>query len=457
MKTGKPLKLDIMKTIIKAISASALIAFAGCSTENTTAEVQDQQTRNIIVNAGPVKTKLVFDENDSNVEVSWAESGETFAAYIGDSQTAPIVIFEQISAPDEFGNVKFKGEIPAETPEDAMIYAIYPGDIASGTGNPAAVNLMLNTQPGALNSEKTFMYASASIADLGNETKSLKFTHLASVVKLTLDFGAAATGSVKDVVLHANKLMRSANVDLTTGTISQGTVSRLKMTDEYALENGKATIYFYVLPNAIDDIVIRAKVGETLYVGELAGKTVESGKVYKVGASVTMEERNDKLQGYTGAVLAMQKYTQNTAYHFLNAETKTRYTASTGPDNSASVDVVAFFSSTDNCCLAAPNTSNTNTIYKTASWATRNVTTFHIIRAADVEASGIVYDDITKHSQLEPFVKAYMDDASYRAMKVAVGDLILFQTTDGKIGIMKIATVAGNNSGLMKFDYKVSK
>ncbi len=454
MNLGNPKNLKIMKKAIIALASAVVLA--GCSTELVT-DRNVQETRTIVVNAGSAATKLVFDESDTNIGVSWAESGESFAAYIGKSSAAPIVVFEQISAPDEQGNAMFKGEIPADTPEDEMIYAFYPGNVNSETGNPASVQLLLNAQAGALNSEKTFMYASASLADLSAETKSLKFTHFASVVKVTLDFGATATGSAKDVVLHANKLMRSANVDLTTGTISQGTVSRLKMTDEYALENGKATIYFYVLPNAIDDIVIRAKVGETLYVGELAGKTVESGKVYKVGATVAMEERNDNLQGYTSTVLAMQKYSQNTAYHFLNAEEKTRYTAATGPDNSASVDVVGFFSSTDKCCLAAPNTSNTNTIYKTALWATRNVTTFHIIRAADVEASGIVYADITKHSQLEPFVKANMDDASYRAMNVAVGDLVLFQTTDGKIGIMKIVTVAANNAGLMKFDYKISK
>ncbi len=449
-----------MKKVIKAISASAIIVLAGCSMENMAPEVQEQQTRNVIVNAGPVATKVNFtDDGTSKVEVKWNAEGEAFSAFIGNAADAAVVPFEQVSAPDAAGSVQFSGNIPAETSAETMVYAIYPKrNIESGNPNGLAINL--TNQTGDFNEAKSFMYASASLADLENPSYSLQFKHITSVVKLTLDFGAAISGNASDVSIYANNILRTAYVNLATGEVTKETTSRIRFNGEIALEDGKAVVCFHVAPASLDDMTIRATVGDKSYVGTLTGKKVESGKLYNVEAAVVMGERKSGLTGYTNVILAMQKYTQNTAYHFLSAPTKTRFTVSTAAENSADIDIVGLYSSTNGCSLVSPHVDNATAVYGTtagtAAWAVRNVTTFKILTAE--ETAALDYANTKTAAQVEEiFNSASGADNVYRAFKLAKDSYVAFQTATGRYGIMQLLSVAGNNSGLMKFNYKISE
>ncbi len=456
-----------MKKTIIALSASALI-FAGCSTENITPEVQNQQTRNIIVNAGPVATRVNFtDDGTSKVEVKWNDEGEAFSAFIGNAADAQVVQFSQVSAKDENGSVKFSGNIPAETAGETMVYAIYPKQTLE-TGNPAEVILDLSTQTGKYDPSKTFMYASASLNDLADPSKSLRFKHLTSVVKLTLDFGTEVSGTATDLKLYTNTFIQKGVANLTAEPVAavESVKDRMVLTENFTLDNGKTEIVFHMFPTNLGDITVRAHVGEKAYVGKLAKSSASlvAGKLYNVEIPVSMAESNVITKA--DLRLNMQK-TTGTFYPFFSALSGSRFTLAQANANPEKMDIVAFYSgntSTQGNALTCPATSNASTVYtdlknpETWPLAIRNVTKFKVLTAA--EAAAVTnYDTLTSIQIEDIYNNASATEAHvvFKISKAAGANHVVYRTSSGQHGIMVIFGSVVASDGQLRFKCKISE
>ncbi len=440
-----------MKTIFKAISASALLLIAGCATE-INPEQAGPATRNIIVNAGPVATKVNFtDDGTSKVEVKWNEADEAFSAFIGADAAAAVVPFTQVSAPDATGSVMFSGNISAETAPETMVYAIYPKQTIE-TGNPAAVSLFLGEEPGIMSQAMNFMYAKSSLADLEDPSKSLQFTHLTSIIKVTMDFGEVE-GSASNVVLTGDGLMRTATVDLTqeTPVITPGKAGYIPVAGTYELIDGKATVYVHVLPAELSSLEISAKVGEDTYKATLTGKEMVAGKVYNVNATMAVAG----VKKFTEIKLGMQSNT-STVTHYLSAADGVLYTPETVVGNEAKIDIVAFYSSTGKGSFTSPATQNAGTVFPVVKgWSSRNKTMFKLL--TDTEMDDEKYAAITKASEITGLYDMAAATEATVVNNVTIGTFVAFKTSGGKYGVAKATFVGPGGNSVLKIDYTVTE
>ncbi len=460
MKFGNHLKLEIMKTILKAIAASALLVLAGCAKDINTDKV-NPETRTVVVNAGPVATKVNFtDDGTSKVEVKWNDEGETFDAFIGNSETAPKVTFEQISAPDESGNVRFQADIPADTPDDAMIYAIYPGADVKST-SPKNVRLLVGEETGTMDETRNFMYATSSLADLEDPSKNLQFTHLTSLIKVTMDFGAEAEGSATAVSVVADNLMRIGYIDITEAnpvvTPDAGKIGYIPISGTFELEGGKATVYVHVLPATLSSLEISAKLGEEHYKATLSGKELVAGKVYNVNATMAVAG----VVEYKDLVMGMKDYTEGG--QFLSASDGVVYTKEEAASNSAVIDIVSFYSAASGkagYALTSPSTTNANSAYGTGTWANKNATSFKRL-ANPEEITGTIYNGYTKASQLEERYNSASAEAVEVVNTLAKNEMIAFKTASGKYGILMITGKDDHtkvkHTGTITIKYKIAE
>ncbi len=468
MNSGNPLKLEIMKNVIKLISAAALLVLAGCATELNTDQTQ-QETRNVIVNvAGPVATKVNFTDNGtSKVEVKWNDADETFSAYLGSEDDVKVVKFTQVSGKDADGTIKFKGDVPADTPAETPVYALYPSKPVAN-GNPASVALILNENyTGAMEETTTFMYAKSTLGDLADASKKLAFEHLTSVVKFTLNFPADLAGSVTDVVVSAEGgIHYTARVDLTGDdpVYNFTTKGDIEVAGPFEIANNKVDVYCHVFPETLGKIKVTAKVDGTIYSGTLAGKTVEAGKLYD--AKVTMEPVT--ISEYIGVVLAMQGNTSSDK-HFLSTSNNGVYTSAEAAANCLLIDMVTFYSgngSTQGYAIVSPNVDNVSNVYSedymtgkgistdnaALNWSNRNETTFKYL----AQYGGNPYDALKTATDLENLYTASEKAEEKRVFKLQDWDCVAFKTCDDRYGILMVTARTGGKNGSITIKYKVA-
>ncbi len=304
---GNHLKPGTMKTLTKAFLASALTVIAGCAQElNETEQHAPQDTRNIIINAGSPATRVNFTENaveeGHSCIVKWNETGEAFSAFIGTAENASVVTFTQITEPDSNGSIQFSGDIAEDTEAETILYAIYP-ELSITSGNAASVALNLADQTGTSpDQNKTYMFGSATLADLENPESTLKFTHMTSVLRVELAFtgadgNAVTTGTAKDIKFKATDLITSAKVNLTASapSMSDKTYGEINLTGEFPLEAGKIVVYLHAAPSILNDLEVTAAIGEKNYSASLgkgasekddSDKTsIVAGKFYNLSAT----------------------------------------------------------------------------------------------------------------------------------------------------------------------------
>ncbi len=449
-----------MKTTIKILSVSALLVLAGCSTENTTPDVKP--TRNIVVNAGSVNTKVNFTDNGvDKVEVKWNNENEAFSAFIGTGAGAAVVPFSQLSAPDAAGSVKFSGDIPAETAGETMVYAVYPKQNVTA-GNPAAVSLVLGEEYGIMDETKTFMYAASTLDDMEDKSKALKFNHLTSIVKVTLDFGAEVSGEVTDVVFTAAELIRTATIDLTSETpvITPLKKGYIPVSGNFEIEEGKAIVYLHILPSTLADLKISAKVGEETYSATLAGRTVAAGRLYNTTATMAVAG----VKKFTDVILRMQTNTGGST-HFLSTVDGKIYDKTTATANSSSIDIISYYSASGNTMgygLCSPDTGNASTVYGKdfmVSWAARNTTRFK--RLSGTLPTADEYAAISKASELEKIytTSTVAEAATANSLNLEEKRYVAFKTAAGKYGLLLVTYRTGTNTktGLIKVNYIIAE
>ncbi len=231
-----------------------------------------------------VDTKVNFTDSDNTVTVKWNASGEAFSAFVGNTEAAPVVKFDQIAntLSADGKATDFSAVLPEETTE---FYAFYPAQEITA-GNPKAVTLDFTNQTGkAMDAAYTYMYAKGSVAD--GKVAKLNFKQLTSVLALTLDFGTEVTGTLNTVALSQWEVTRTATVDITGETPvytrvdpGEGVMGSLTVSCDVPITDGKATVYVHLRPCTYGDITVEARVGRDLYSFTLPGRRTEAGKYY---------------------------------------------------------------------------------------------------------------------------------------------------------------------------------
>ncbi len=417
------------------------------------------------VGGGP-DTKLSFAEADDRVVVKWKEKGEAFSAFVGEGSALDFV---QTSKPASDGNVSFIGEIPYATADEADVYAFYPR-IPAGTGRADAVGIDLSVQTGARNEMQTYMCASASAGDLRDGARALAFRHLTSTVRLTLNFGASASGPVRNVTLVSDGLVKSAEIDLTASepAVTPLETGEVALVRTFELKDGRIDIYFNILPSDLGEIRISALADDEYYTGILRGRTVVAGKQYHAGAEMSVAG----LKEYKGVVLAMQQFADNDK-HFLSTAGNKVYQSSECAANCASIDIVAFYSGasdTKGYAICSPNVNNATSAYTEAymtgkdvsadnapvNWTTRNETLFRRLTSAEID--GTKFNALASTRDLENLYEntASSIEEAKRVFQLKLWESIAFKTSDGRYGVMMVTALSGEKTGSITVKYKIS-
>jgi hypothetical protein len=161
--------------------------------------------------------------------------------------------------------------------------------------------------------------------------------------------------------------------------------------------------------------------------------TDKDGETASVSVTVTVEEAGGAITTYTAKLMGAQN---NTTYgSFLDAETGTVYMLADARTHAADVDVFYYFGSSNEAALAALDDTDANefSMISDASWTTRNSTKF--------ATTSIAAADFTAMENDADFV----DATSSSVTNLSVGDVVAFKTVGGKMGLIHVASIDGDN------------
>ena len=127
-------------------------------------------------------------------------------------------------------------------------------------------------------------------------------------------------------------------------------------------------------------------------------------------------------------------------------------TVSNAKSNSAKVDMIYYYGSTNNATLGAPDNSDVMSFSVFGlPWATNNSTRFKVLTSSDWTnaSAGTIQSTYTSSSSAE------MSEAT----KLAVGSVLGYKTAGGKYGILKVNGItvdSGSGNGTITFDSKTN-
>lgn len=315
-----------MKTKIFTISAllAGLLVTAACSSEETlsdpsaSASPEESLVRVMATMPGFAESRLYMKDlstaaTNPKLEIKWNEAqDDKFSVLKGSSTTTPKTFIQQPDASSPgtaLQTADFTGTISVDL--GATYYAVYPETTStSATG----IWFSIAGQDGTTDisqetGKKVFMYAKNSIS---NNSLTLTFEHLTSVLKVTLQFEfesaltvngtvaqpastRATGGKIKNVNFYATQgLLTDATIDITQTTVvdangnvnyastTEGSLSFGETTEFDLNSDGTVTFYLHVFPNEITDLCVTADDDEgNHYVACLTDqKTVAAGTMY---------------------------------------------------------------------------------------------------------------------------------------------------------------------------------
>lgn len=162
---------------------------------------------------------------------------------------------------------------------------------------------------------------------------------------------------------------------------------------------------------------------------------------------------------YTGGAASISSFTailigaqSNTTYgSALDVNSGKVYKLADAKTNSASVDILYYYGSTNKATFAAPDDetvdgTGSNSFDWTSSWGTKNSTKFGISSLTSSE-----FDAMTDDSELSGISGL----SASKETDLAVGDVLEFTTAAGKNGALKVVSIDGAGSGTIKIDVKV--
>lgn len=157
---------------------------------------------------------------------------------------------------------------------------------------------------------------------------------------------------------------------------------------------------------------------------------------------------------------AITTYTQkmlgsydNSAYgsSFASAD-GTVYFIADAKANAAKVDWLYFYGVSNGATIAAPDDAAAATIFNSATnglqtWSVRNNTRFGL-------TSGITWGDVSDDALI---VGAATGVSNSKANQLAVGNIVAFKTSAGKMGLIKVTDIVASGDGTITYDVKVQQ
>ncbi len=249
------------------------------------------------------KVTVREDTDGSRLVITWKDEGESFSVYKDSGVQVPVV-FNQVSVDADGRNAEFSADDMILA--DARYSAVYPS--RTGEESPSSLLLDVREQIGTdyeSDLDKAYMYA-CTIGEEGQTSLDFSFRHATSIMKVVLEFpeGMEMT-EVSDVRLSAEgglvtsakyEISRDGIVRLDNGEtkgeiVLKGKDGIFSVTD---VEGRKTmTLYVRLLPGKVDNLKVKAKVGEKFYAADiLECKEIEAGKWYYTASNRIFEEYN---------------------------------------------------------------------------------------------------------------------------------------------------------------------
>ena len=175
----------------------------------------------------------------------------------------------------------------------------------------------------------------------------------------------------------------------------------------------------------------------------------KDGETAEKVLNITYVEAPSPLTSFTAVLLGAQTATQGSA---LDADLGQVYNKTDAATNSALIDIIYYYGSTNNATLTAPDDetidgTGASSFDYAAGWATNNATRFNSnpgMTAAQFDAA----TDDTKLKDIETF-------SDSKIVQLAVDDVIAFKTAEGKKGLIKVVSIDGEGSGTITLDVKI--
>lgn len=241
------------------------------------------------------ETKVDKVDGETGLKVTWGEI-ETFTLLDvkEGNDMRPARNFELVERSSDLHHATFEGELPNGMADGEPLYAFYPAIAEDSYDSPKHMTLRLDKQKGTLADVPVYMYGKTAY-NCNSENISLTFHHLVSVVRMELVFPEELT-TVTDLKFGAKTetgeelLPTIIDVDI-TGNSPQYDVnscSDISFVDDngnpkvFSLDRGHLTIYFSVISQNLEDIVLSAKGNdEQTYTGTIKNREIMAGTFYK--------------------------------------------------------------------------------------------------------------------------------------------------------------------------------
>jgi len=180
--------------------------------------------------------------------------------------------------------------------------------------------------------------------------------------------------------------------------------------------------------------------------------TDDDGDEYAAETEVTITVIEDPNSGnpittYSAKLMGAQS--NATDGSFMDAETGTVYLSAAAATNQSLVDLVYYYGSTNYATLCAPSDptvgGGTGNLSLCASWTTLNATTLSTTTITSAE-----FDAMTDDA-------GFLSSTGSKVTSLAVGDVIAFETADGKSGLIKVSALTTGSTGDITIDVKIQQ
>jgi|GEM_PF-1337834 len=252
--------------------------------------------------------------------------------------------------------------------------------------------------------------------------------------------GNAATGQTITINLTANA---AEGIKSITATKASSTLPGYPVTTGFDSKTAHTWNATYTVVETSGDVTLNFRVSDD--------KGKESSVSFKITVSADYSSFN--------AVLLAAPLGDFTSKTFFSSSNGSTYTVSEARPSSNLIDFGYFFGVTAEASLASPNDYLT-TAYDLSNWATKNNTQFK-------NTSGVDFDALTTAAQIGTAYDAgtFSTDGTSpaggatRIYRLAVNQVIGFETSGGKKGIIKVTSITpvATETGRIALSVKVQK
>ncbi len=223
--------------------------------------------------ASAPQTRVSFEEQGSDLRVTWNKSGESFSVFAGTASQIPAT-FAQTGVHSEGKEASFAAS-GLELAEGTEYFALYPASTVKQA--PTAVALELAHQSGVsydTDADKTYMYATAVCNDAAQPLK-FNFTHLTAAFRLDIALPSDVTAtSAESVVLSAsNGLVVSAKYSIAgarPGFSPAGNVrGEIVLDGPFTIAGRKLTVYCRMFHGLVENLQAKVLVDGQYYVADI--------------------------------------------------------------------------------------------------------------------------------------------------------------------------------------------